>query len=455
MNGIRSHRPSPRLMTSRLPGLRAGIHAWMSMAHVVWIPHDVREEGIRGHRPFPIRSRFFKILGVTKRRGHCSFLNKPSPLALIAWLLLLIIATAGSSHAQIETSFNGYAKNLGIQSSSILTTESYYLNISRLRTVGRLDAGAMIYAELWLDTELITGSFLDSPDFQLSQGIERATLLDLDWTLSTNGNHQLRQSFFRANMAYYHDDIQLTFGRQRIAWGTGFIWNPTDILTPLNPTSIERDERSGIDALYAVVPFGALSQIEGVWAIGREPSLSSYAARYSFNVGDYDIAFTGGYFREDWILGGDIAGYLGGAGLRAEWAVQIPDEGPAQLRSTVNADYNFSSGYYTVLELHYNGPGSNSPSNYDFSSLLSGTTFNLAELYSAVILSKSLSPLTAVSMYSLLNINDGSGLAGPSLSWSALQNLELSVSSYLFFGKSNSEFGAFKNAYFGAVQFYF
>ena len=261
----------------------------------------------------------------------------------------------------------------------------------------------------------------------MSQGLERTTLLDLDWTVNSNGNHVLRQSFFRANISLYTDALQLTAGRQRIAWGTGFVWNPTDLLHPINPTSIERDEESGIDALYAVVPLGPLSQIESVWAIGRTPLQSSYASRVSFNVGDYDIAFLGGYFRETWVLGGDLAGYLGGAGLRAEWAVQLPETGPAQLRSTINADYNFAAGYYTVIELHYNGPGSSNSDNYDLSSLLSGTVFNLAELYSSMIVSKSLSSLTSVSLYSLVNFNDGSGLVGPALSWSALQNLELSL----------------------------
>ena len=372
-----------------------------------------------------------------------------------AALLTVLIATTWPGYAQIQASFNGYAKNLGIQSSSFLTTDSYFLNISRLRAIGRVDAGPSLHAELWLDTELITGSFLDSPDFLLSQSLDRTTYLDLDWTVHSEDNYQLRQQFFRANISFYSDAIQFTAGRQRIAWGTGFVWNPTDLLHPINPTSIERDEESGIDALYAVVPLGALSQIEGVWAIGRTPSQSSYAARAVFNAGDYDIGVMGGYFREHWIVGGDLAGYLGGAGLRAEWAVQAPDVGPVQLRSILNIDYNFASGYYTVLELHYNGPGSSSSENYDLNTLLSGTVFNLAELYSAVIVSKSLTPLTAVSLYSLMNFNDGSGLAGPAFTWAALQNLEVSLSSYLFFGRSSSEFGAFSNAYFGSVQLYF
>ncbi|MFX8565689.1 hypothetical protein ABTL91_18930, partial [Acinetobacter baumannii] len=58
----------------------------------------------------------------------------------------------------------------------------------------------------------------------------------------------------------------LRAGRQRIAWGTGKIWNPTDVVNPYQPTSIERDERRGVDALYAREGLGALGQAELVWA---------------------------------------------------------------------------------------------------------------------------------------------------------------------------------------------
>ena len=380
--------------------------------------------------------------------------RNPKQTKRFFWFLVLFLPVL-SAHGQVEGSFSGYAKNLGIRSSSFLSSDSYYLNLSRVRTVGRVDVNSVVYAELWLDTELLSGSFLQTVDFQLGNSLEPTSLLDLDWTISSNSNYQLRQSFFRANVSLYLDNFQLTAGRQRVVWGTGFVWNPTDILNPVNPTTIERDELSGVDAVYAVLPLGALSQIEGVWAIGRTPELSSYAARATFNVGDYDIAFMGGYFRETWVVGGDIAGYLGDAGLRGEWALRAPETGPAQLRATINADYNFASGYYTVVEIHYNSPGSSSSSDYDLSALLDGTVFNLAELYSAFIISKSLTPLIGANLYSLLNMNDGSGLAGPAISWAMFQNVELSLSSYLFFGPGQSEFGAFGNAYFGSLQVYF
>ena len=374
-------------------------------------------------------------------------------VAAIPVLVLGLMFSPRASAQSIE--LQGYAKNLALRSSSVLSGDDVFLDITRFRVQALVDAGPRVHAEAWLDTEMFLGSFLRSADFILSESLQRSTWLDLDWVVGSTGQYRLQQSLFRAFVAYHGDDLQLSAGRQRIAWGSGFVWNPTDLLNPINPTTIERDEKGGVDALHAVVPLGPLSQVEGVWAIGRTADLSSYAARYGFNVSEYDIALMGGYFREAWVWGGEFAGYLGDAGLRGEWAVTHPPDGDAQLRATLNTDYNFAGGYYTLFEFHYNGPGASRSSDYDLLSLLSGTTFNLARLYGALVVSKSVSPLVAVSGYTLANFNDGSGLIGPAITWSATQNMEIALSTYLFAGNNRSEFGRLGNVLFGSIQIYF
>ncbi|MBX2822099.1 MAG: hypothetical protein KTR29_20565, partial [Rhodothermaceae bacterium] len=192
--------------------------------------------------PFLLSSRWSGAIEGSGRADHKRMVLISS--GLLAFILYLLLAPS-PSYAQFATSFNGYLKNLGIRSNSFLTSDPYYLNISRGRVIGRVNANSVVHAELWLDTELVTGSFLTSPDFQLGNALERATLLDLNWTISSSAQHQLRQSLFRAHVSLYLDNFQLTAGRQRIAWGTGFVWNPTDILNPVNPTNIERDEKVG------------------------------------------------------------------------------------------------------------------------------------------------------------------------------------------------------------------
>ena len=361
----------------------------------------------------------------------------------------------GLAAAQTTFEVRGYAKNLGIRSSSILSGESYLLDISRFRTQGFLDVGGRLHAEVWLDTEVLLGSFLESPEFELGQAIERPTFFDLDWTITEGARYQLDQQLFRAFATLYLGQTQVTVGRQRIAWGAGFAWNPTDILNPFNPAAIELGEKAGVDAVYVDVPLGAFSRIEAAVAPGRRRGRSSVAARAGANWREYDVSVMGGYFREDGVLGGDFAGYLGNAGFRGEAAYTWTNDGRNYLRAILNTDYNFPGGYYVLVELYFNGQGTRDKDDYDLTALLTGETFNLAKDYAAASVAKSITPLLAGALYSLVNLDDQSALVGPALTYSVAENLELAASTYFFVGASDTEFGAQEHVVFASLQFYF
>ncbi|MFQ5568145.1 MAG: hypothetical protein ACE5G0_00635 [Rhodothermales bacterium] len=357
--------------------------------------------------------------------------------------------------AQTTLELRGYAKNLGIRSSSILSNEAYLLDISRLRAQGLLGVGGGFHAELWLDTELLLGSFLDTPEFALGQSLERPTFFDLDWKVAEGKRYHLRQQFFRAFATLYLGQTQVTVGRQRIAWGTGFAWNPTDVLNPFNPSAIELGEKAGVDAAYVAIPLGAFSRVEAVVAPGRHRDRTSAALRASTNWREYDVSVMGGLFRDDWVLGGDFAGYLGNAGFRGEVAYTWKQDGRNHLRAVLNADYTFSGGYYVLVEWYYNGQGTRDKGQYDVAALLAGETFNVARDYLAASVARSITPLLSGAAYSLVNLDDQSSLIGPSFTYSLAENLDLLASTYFFIGKSDTEFGAQEHVFFGALQFYF
>ena len=371
-------------------------------------------------------------------------------------LLLFLALTPFLASAQPATfELHGYAKNLGIRSSSILNNEVYLLDISRFRTKGRLGVGEWLHAEVWLDTELLLGSFLETPEFELGRAIERTTFFDLDWTIADGKRYQVQQQLFRAFATVYVGQTQVTMGRQRIAWGTGFAWNPTDILNPFNPGAIELGEKAGVDAAYVNIPIGAFSRIETVVAPGRRQGQTSLATRAGTNWREYDVSIMGGRFREDWVVGGDFAGYVGNAGLRGEAAYTWNDDGRNYLRAILNADYNFAGGYYVLVELYFNGQGSRDKADYDLTAVLAGETFNLAKDYAAASVAKSITPLLAGTLYSLINLDDQSALVGPSITYSLAENLELAASTYFFLGPSDTEFGAQEHVFFASLQWYF
>ena len=69
--------------------------------------------------------------------------------------------------------FRGYAKNLGIRSQSFFTRENFLLDVSRVRAQGLVDVGSRLHAEFWVDTELLVGDFLRTPDYAFSQALEQ------------------------------------------------------------------------------------------------------------------------------------------------------------------------------------------------------------------------------------------------------------------------------------------
>ncbi|MDX1429393.1 MAG: hypothetical protein R3282_03850, partial [Rhodothermales bacterium] len=241
--------------------------------------------------------------------------------------------TSGVSYAQDgPLQLRGYIKNLGLASSSVLEDRLRFLDITRLRLRGIAALSPHVRSEVWLDTEVLAGSFVGTAEFDIGRELERREWVDLDWQLASASNFVMKQRVFRAYVSAYTGSITATVGRQRVAWGTSFTWNPTDLLNPFNPAAIELGEKTGMDGVHISVATGDFSRIEIAYAQGDRKSESSVAARSSTKLGEYDVSFMGGYFRDDWVVGGDFAGYVGDAGLRGEIAYTVTDARSDYLR---------------------------------------------------------------------------------------------------------------------------
>ena len=350
---------------------------------------------------------------------------------------------------------HGYAKNLAVRLSSPQSGQTYLLNVFRFRSRGTLDIGARLHAEAWLDSEVLVGSYLGSPEYVLAREVSRPAPVSLGWTLTSGTEVEARQRLFRAFVTWHTDWGAFTAGRQRIAWGSGFAWNPTDVLNPFNPGAIELGERAGVDAAHLNINLGPLSRLELVAAHTHVGRPGSYAARWGANVQTYDVSLMAGRFGRSWSMGGDFAGYLRGAGVRGEAAYTHREGAPGYSRAVVNADYTFSAGVYGLVELYFNGRGQAHKSRYDFQDLLTGETFNLARWYAAASASAAVTPLLGAGLYQLANLVDGSLLVGPSLTYSLAQSLEIAAAAYFFVGPLDTEFGRQRHLYFGALQWYF
>ncbi|MBI3565588.1 MAG: porin, partial [Elusimicrobia bacterium] len=177
----------------------------------------------------------------------------------------LLAALALAAPAAAEVKVSGYLKSIEQWSKGLLDGRPYGLNTARARlTLDEKDGPFAAHADL--DAQEAVGSYFRTLDFKVFGYAPPKPWLTMEHTVSTGTTNGFGIGAYRAWVGVEDERGALRAGRQRVAWGTGKIWNPTDVLNPYSPTSVERDERRGVDALYGRAGIGTLGQAELVWA---------------------------------------------------------------------------------------------------------------------------------------------------------------------------------------------
>lgn len=379
-------------------------------------------------------------------------------------VLCLLLAAPGRC-GENPVSASGYLKELWQHSHSALDGRPYFLSTSRARLT--LDAAESIFkAHADYDHEVLAGSFLRTPEYRFFGLGEPPSWLTMDQTISRNSTALWRHRLYRGWAGVETEENLLRFGRQRVAWGTGKLWNPTDVLNPYQPTSVERDERRGVDALYGRRALGSLSQAELAWAPRDSWPGHSLLGRVKTNLNGYDVSLMGGKVASStssWMAGGDFAGTLWDGTLHGEWSYTDLKTGTPFWKADIGYDYTFPEetrlrwlkNASAVVEYLHSGSGALDSARYNFASLFSGREVTLARDYAGFTFSKDAHPLVKLELAAIANLNDGSRFFSPSLQWNALNDLYLTAGLQRFGGGKTSELGRAPNISFLQAQFYF
>lgn len=390
--------------------------------------------------------------------GRLSLAALAVTLAAPAWG-----AEGGSAKGPVAVS--GYLKDLWQRSRSVFDARPYFLNTSRARLT--LDAGVSVFkAHADYDHEVLAGSFFRTTEHRAFGLGEPAAWLDMEQTISTGDTAVWRHRLYRGWAGLENDQGVLRLGRQRIAWGTGKFWNPTDVLNPHVPTSIEKDERRGVDALYGRYSLGTLSQAEAAWAPQNRWPQSSLLTRWKTNLKDYDLALMGGKVAsstDSWMLGGDFAGNLFEGTLHGEWSYTDLKTRTPFWKADLGYEYTFAADTKlpglkdaaVVLEYFHSGSGAPDRARYNVASVLSGREVTLAQDYAGFSVSKDLHPLLKLELAVIQNLDDRSNFFAPSLQWNPLNDLYLTGGLQRLGGERTSEFGRAPNLVFLQGQYYF
>lgn len=388
----------------------------------------------------------------------------------IALVIIAVLIASNELIAETDINFEGYIYNLpSVQFMSDDLKSDYGFEESG-------NAFAYDLTRLRLKPELkfsrdarITINY--EADFMLSKialpylggsGMTNRQAVDLNWSFADTkylkANHYIDMFYYKQYLELSEEyAAEFVLGRQVISWGTGRIWQPTDMFNPINPANFSKFEKDGADAFSAKVFLGDFTDLELVYNFRETWKQGNYAARFRTNFNEYDVSLMSGYFDDKAIIGGDFAGNFFDAGFRGEFIYSFHDKDPDSnyVRAVLGLDYQFSSKLYSLIEFKYNGEGTTCRLCYQFDKLFRGEIMNVGKYYGIIQSTYEMHPLVKLTASNLTNIGDGSGYAGLACAYSADDNLSFSLGGMLFYGGAVSEYRNFPTAIYGVAEYYF
>lgn len=245
----------------------------------------------------------------------------------------------------------------------------------------------------------------------------------------------------------YHGDLEATLGRQRIAWGTTLVWNPTDLFNPTSPLDFANIENPGSDGLRVQYYLGPASRFEVAGALSEQEEDFTAAAQLVLNRWEYDWHFLGGRRAKEWVAGFAWAGHIKGGGFRGELLGLFPSEKNTLtedpgLTAVLSVDYTFQSSLYLHGEALYNSRGiTGDAGGFHLVQALRDNRLTPARWSTFAEVARRLHSLVYVSLAGILNPTDGSWYVGPTGTWNALTNLDVTLIGLIFGGDPGTEFG--------------
>ncbi len=281
------------------------------------------------------------------------------------------------------------------------------------------------------------------PRFTLGVAPGGGEWLDLEWTVTEREHVSWRHRLDRLNVGWTPTgQLEITAGRQAVSWGTTLFLTPADPFTPFDPVDPFRQFRAGVDAARVRFHPGALSEVDLVVRPTPSPDGDEITAlaRGLTTVRNWEISGWAGALYGDPAAAGAFSGALGPWALRGE-AVLRSLEDRQVFRGVLGVDRLLRlSGRDVTLAAEYqrDGLGAAGPDGYP--GVLRSDFFRRGEHQvlgrDEGILQASLAihPLWAVSTLFLLNLNDGSGVIGPTLGYSAADEVALAAGGFMGFG---------------------
>ena len=361
---------------------------------------------------------------------------------------LLILGLVGVSYGQVE--INGQYENVlsvqHVKDLAILDLNNLVLSVD-----GNLGGSSFLHAdaEAFLPFGSVQANLLDFVPDSLADMIPDSQRFLYDYRLEPS---------FRISNAYMSiswNKLTMRIGKQPLAWGTGYVWNPTEIIAPklAYDPSYRRD---GENALKLAVSWGSGGGAEAIGVLRGTPDSAMVIGRLKENIFGFDLAAIGAWLwdttttpdttRRRLLLGGQFAGEIGNIGLWAEGGYNLYEENPLSYAEfVVGLDHTFTFRTHVMAEYLYYGRGFDSADDYTFTGWIeraSGLRKAMGRHLVCLGADQTIISFHNVGISAIFNPVDGSGIVIPRLSLNLADNLDLSAFGLISFGDEESEFGA-------------
>jgi len=305
------------------------------------------------------------------------------------------------------------------------------------------------------DTEILAGSYVGTNYFQTHKNGQTSQYWSDGGTWADNQDFYGTQRLFRAYLKWSSEAADVTIGRQRIPLGTGRFWSTLDMLNPVNPLQVERDEFTGVDAVLVEHGIGSLAKFSAIYAPDPARVSDRWVTQYRTHVRESDLTLTYGKYWDDRVVGADFATQIGDAGLRGEAAYTIPKLGSHYRKALLGLDYAFANTLAFSVEAYYSDRSAEDALAQLRDNPQLGLVQPLGTAYYGMAVGYDFTPLMRLSTYILNNIKDGSGVFYPTLSYSISNNSSFLGGAQFFFGGPGSEYGRGRNLYYARYQEFF
>lgn len=384
-------------------------------------------------------------------------------LAALAFLLALPAAAGVSADGSLKTLYH--------YSRSPFSRRQHWGDLNRARlslkaATPEKEGGFNLRAEADYDHELRVGSQLNSLESRTFGLAEPDAFLPMDQTVSSGTGHSWRHRLYRGWVEAEAGGFKARFGRQRVAWGTGKIWNPVDVLNPYQPTTLEREERQGVDAVSVRTGLGQTGSAEAVWALGHGWKDTDLLGRFKGGLGGAELGLLGGHVAgstASWLMGGELAWDVRGGTLHGELSYTDLETRTPFWRGVLGYEYGFTADppwaplkdLWFNVEWFHNGRGVDDPVRYATNLLRQGREVALGRDYGGLAAKKELHPLLYMELSYLRNLRDASHFLSPSVNWNPVGDLHVFAGYQRFGGRPLAEFARQPDVFYSGAHYFF